>query len=118
MEPPTVRVHRGRVSLASTMVLPTLLIDRGELHSVQGRAMIGITLVDDLLFVVLIVLLPVLADLSGSRLLGIGLAFGKALLILVPEVQLTAKLVPPCWLASPKPAARSSTSWSSSPWDS
>lgn len=83
------------VSLASTMVLSSLLIDRGELHSVQGRAMIGITLVDDLVFVVLIVLLPVLADMSGGRLFGIGLAFGKALLVLAPVVLVTAKLVPP-----------------------
>jgi CPA2 family monovalent cation:H+ antiporter-2 len=83
------------VSLASTMVLSSLLIDRGELHSVQGRAMIGITLVDDLVFVVLTVLLPVLADMSESRLLGIGFAFGKALLVLVPVVLVTAKLVPP-----------------------
>ena len=46
------------VSLASTMVLSRLLIDRGELHSQHGRAMIGITLVDDLAFVIMIVLLP------------------------------------------------------------
>ncbi len=83
------------VSLASTMVLSSLLIDRGELHSKHGRAMIGITLVDDLVFVVLIVLLPVLADISGSRLFSIGLAFGKALLVLAPVVIVTAKLVPP-----------------------
>lgn len=83
------------VSLASTMVLSSLLIDRGELQSLQGRAMIGITLVDDLVFVFLIVLLPALANVSQSRLLGIGLAFGTALLILVPLVLVAAKLVPP-----------------------
>ena len=42
------------VSLASTMVLSRLLMDRGELHSQHGRVMIGITLVDDLAFVVMI----------------------------------------------------------------
>ena len=40
------------VSLASTMVLSHLLIDRGELQSQHGRAMIGITLVDERLLLV------------------------------------------------------------------
>jgi CPA2 family monovalent cation:H+ antiporter-2 len=82
-------------SLASTMVLSRLLIDRGELHSEQGRVMIGITLVDDLAFVVMIVLIPVLTTLSGSEFLSIGLAFAKALLILVPVAFIGAKVVPP-----------------------
>jgi CPA2 family monovalent cation:H+ antiporter-2 len=82
-------------SLASTMVLSQLLIDRGELHSEHGRAMIGITLVDDLAFVLMIVLVPVLTTFSGSEFLSIGLAFGKALLILVPVIFIAAKLVPP-----------------------
>ena len=38
-----------------------LLIDRGELHTRHGRVMIGITLVEDLAVVVLIVLMPALA---------------------------------------------------------
>jgi CPA2 family monovalent cation:H+ antiporter-2 len=82
-------------SLASTMVLSQLLIDRGELHSEHGRVMIGITLVDDLAFVIMIVLIPVLTTLSGSEFLSIGAAFGKALLILVPVIFIAAKLVPP-----------------------
>ena len=82
------------VSLASTMVLSRLLMDRGELHSQQGRAMIGITLVDDLAFVIMIVLLPSLNTLSRSRFLSIGFAFGKALLVLVPIVFITAKVAP------------------------
>ena len=36
------------VSVASTMVLARLLIDRGELSSQHGQVMIGITLVEDL----------------------------------------------------------------------
>src|SRR5207253_5127558 len=46
------------VSVASTMVLARLLLDRGELRSRHGRVMIGITLVEDLAVVVLIVLIP------------------------------------------------------------
>jgi CPA2 family monovalent cation:H+ antiporter-2 len=82
-------------SLASTMVLSHLLIDRAELHTQHGRVMIGITLVDDLAFVVIIVLLPAVTTLSGSEFLSIGFAFGKALLILIPVVFIAAKLVPP-----------------------
>lgn len=47
------------VSLASIMVLTRLLIDRRNLE--QGRAMVGIILVDDLAFVVMTVLLPSLS---------------------------------------------------------
>ncbi|HJQ83120.1 MAG TPA: cation:proton antiporter [Candidatus Binatia bacterium] len=83
------------VSLASTMVLSHMLISRGELHSQHGRAMIGITLVDDLVFVVMVVLLPSLAELSRSKLLSVAVAFGKPLLILVPVVFIALKLVPP-----------------------
>lgn len=83
------------VSLASTMVLSHLLLDRGELHSQHGRAMIGITLVDDLVFVIMVVLLPTLATSSREGAADIGLAFGKALLLLAPVVFIAAKLIPP-----------------------
>ncbi len=83
------------ISLASTMVLTRLLMDRGELHSIQGRTMVGITLVDDLIFVIMVVLLPSLATLSGDRVLGIGLAFFKGLAILVPVGILAVKVIPP-----------------------
>src|SRR5436190_1248924 len=63
------------VSVASTMVLARLLIDRGELHSQHGRVMIGITLVEDLAVVALIVLIPMLGALHLARLLSIRDAF-------------------------------------------
>jgi len=71
------------VSVASTMVLARLLVDRGELHTQHGRVMIGITLVEDLAVVVL------------TRLLAIGAALGKALAILLPSGYIATKLVPP-----------------------
>jgi len=83
------------VSVASTMVLPRLLADRGELRSPHGNVMIGITLVEDLAVVVLTVLLPSLSHLTGSHFLSLLIAFGKALLILVPVMFVAAKLVPP-----------------------
>ena len=59
------------ISVASTMVLARLLMDRGELHSRHGRIMIGITLVEDLAVVILIVLIPALGTLEPGRLLTI-----------------------------------------------
>src|SRR5882762_1418720 len=44
------------VSVASTMVLMRLLMDRGELATTTGRVMIAITLVEDLAVVILTVL--------------------------------------------------------------
>jgi monovalent cation:H+ antiporter-2, CPA2 family len=82
------------VSVASTMVLSRLLTDRQELRSPHGHIMIGITLVEDLAVVVLTVLLPSVANLTGGRFLALGIAFGKALLLLVPVMFVAAKLVP------------------------
>ncbi len=82
------------ISVASTMVLSKFLTERGELRTQQGQVMIGITLVEDLAVVALTVLLPSLSDISRDKVLAIGLAMGKALLILTPVILIAAKLVP------------------------
>ncbi len=86
------------ISVASTMVLSRLLVDSGELQSPHGKVMIGITLVEDLVVVVLTILMPVLASLSPHHLLGVAMALGKAALILAPIGFLAVYLVPR-WLA-------------------
>ena len=68
------------VSVASTMVMARLLMDRGELHAQHGRIMIGITLVEDLAVVVLIILIPALGQLNAGRLLALGQALAVAAL--------------------------------------
>jgi len=83
------------ISVASTMVLSRLLMDRGELHAAHGRVMIGITLVEDLAVVVLIVLMPALGALEPGRLVAVGLALAKAAAILVPFWFLAARIFPP-----------------------
>lgn len=83
------------VSVASTMVLSRFLNDRGQLRSEQGQLMIGITLVEDLAVVVLTILLPSMGDITGGRLVSLGLGLGKALLILTPVTLVAYKLVPP-----------------------
>ncbi|MBI1737214.1 MAG: cation:proton antiporter [Candidatus Rokubacteria bacterium] len=82
------------VSVASTMVLARLLMDRGELQSRHGRIMIGITLVEDLAVVVLIVLIPRLGALEPGRLVDIARGFALAAAILVPFFYLASRTVP------------------------
>jgi CPA2 family monovalent cation:H+ antiporter-2 len=93
--PTTQSIVIGAVtSMASTMVLARMLVDRGELRSKHGRVMIGITLVEDVAVVAMTVLVPALGEFDSGRLLVIGQALAKALLILVPVGYLGAKVIP------------------------
>lgn len=84
------------ISVSSTMVLARLLMDRGELHSRHGRVLIGISLVEDLAAVVLMVVTPQLGSIDDpARLLGLAMAFGKSAIILVPFWYLSSKVLPP-----------------------
>src|SRR3989441_8949843 len=83
------------VSPASTMVLARLLLDRGELHTRHGRVMIGITLVEDLAVVVLIVLIPAFGAMQGERVLAVAKALLTAAAILVPVFYLASRVLPP-----------------------
>lgn len=83
------------ISVASTMVLARMLLDRGELQARHGRVMIGITLVEDVAVVAMTVLMPALGTLESGRFILIGQALAKALLILVPFGFLAAKVIPP-----------------------
>jgi len=83
------------ISVASTMVLVRLLVDRGELQSRHGTVMIGITLVEDLAVVALTVLLPTLGPMDQGRWLQFGGALVKAGIFLVPVVYFASKVVPP-----------------------
>ncbi|HEY7142016.1 MAG TPA: cation:proton antiporter [Methylomirabilota bacterium] len=82
------------ISVASTMVMARLLIDRGELHTRHGRVMIGITLVEDLAVVILIVLLPALGGPGAEGLGTVGLALLRAAAILVPFWLLASRVMP------------------------
>jgi CPA2 family monovalent cation:H+ antiporter-2 len=82
------------ISVASTMVLLRLLSDGGQLQATHGKIMIGITLVEDLIVVVLIILMPAMASLTPHHLLAVALGLGKAALILAPLGFLAVYLVP------------------------
>jgi monovalent cation:H+ antiporter-2, CPA2 family len=81
------------VSPASTMVLARLLMDRGELHSRHGRIMIGITLVEDLAAVVLIILIPALGEIQ-DRFVSVAKALLTAGAILLPFFYVASRLLP------------------------
>jgi CPA2 family monovalent cation:H+ antiporter-2 len=83
------------ISVASTMVLARLLMDRGELRTRHGRITIGVSLVQDLAVVVLTVLIPVLGTAGGERLLALGWGFAKGAAILLPFGYLAFKVVSP-----------------------
>jgi CPA2 family monovalent cation:H+ antiporter-2 len=82
------------VSVASTMVLMRLLMDRGELSSESGRIMVTLSLVEDLAVVILTVVLPSLGSSNGADFLHVFLKIGKALLLLVPVILVGWKLIP------------------------
>ncbi|HMD31819.1 MAG TPA: cation:proton antiporter, partial [Candidatus Acidoferrales bacterium] len=83
------------ISVASTMVLLRLLMDRGELSSAVGRLMITLSLVEDLAVIILTVLLPGLAGAGTSGYGQVAWKIGKALLMMVPIMLAGWKLVPP-----------------------
>jgi monovalent cation:H+ antiporter-2, CPA2 family len=81
------------ISVASTMVMMRLLMDRGELSSESGRVMITLTLVEDLAVIILTILLPSLNSSEGNY-AQVAWKIGRALLLLVPIVLAGWKLVP------------------------
>lgn len=95
------------ISVSSTMVLLKFLQDRGEMNSPHGRVMIGVSLVEDLAVVAMVVLLPVLNPEAGGRLAQLGAALLKAVLFLAPLYWLARRVVPGCSPASRARATRS-----------
>ena len=83
------------ISVASTMVLMRLLMDRGEMSSEAGRVMITLTLVEDLAVVILTVVLPSISPQSSIGFLQVAAKIGLALLMLLPIALAAWKLVPP-----------------------
>jgi len=81
------------ISVASTMVMMRLLMDRGEISSESGRVMITLTLVEDLAVVILTILLPGLASSEGNY--GqVAWKISRALLLLVPIAFAGWKIIP------------------------
>jgi K+:H+ antiporter len=81
------------ISVASTMVMMRLLLDRGELSSESGRVMITLTLVEDLAVVILTVLLPSLNSPDGGYAQAVW-KIGRALWLLIPILVASWKIIP------------------------
>ena len=81
------------ISVASTMVMMRLLLDRGELSSESGRVMITLTLVEDLAVVILTILLPSLNSPDGGY-AQVVWKIGRALLLLIPILVASWKIIP------------------------
>jgi monovalent cation:H+ antiporter-2, CPA2 family len=81
------------ISVASTMVMMRLLMDRGELSSESGRVMITLTLVEDLAVVILTILLPSLNSTEVGY-AQVAWKVGRAILLLIPIVLAGWKIVP------------------------
>ena len=82
------------VSVASTMVLARLMSDHGVVNTTFGRAMIGITLFEDLAVVLMTVLLPNFASSENDRFAKAAWILGKSAILLVPLAFLAMKVIP------------------------
>jgi CPA2 family monovalent cation:H+ antiporter-2 len=82
------------VAVVSTMVMVKVLIDRQELSTEPGRVMIGISIIEDLAVVVLMILLPAVGQAEQGNLGELFSALGRALLILAPVLVLARRAVP------------------------
>lgn len=85
----------GVISVSSTTVILKTLLDRGEVASHHGRALLNMLVVQDLLVVILIVLLPQVTTASGQNLLGVvALALLKTILFIIATIFLGVRVVP------------------------
>src|SRR5947208_1227239 len=87
-------VAGAAVSVASTMVLLKFLLERGELATLYGRVVVGITLAEDLAVVAMTVLIPALASPGGDRATALGQALLEAVVLLGPLLWLARRAVP------------------------
>lgn len=82
------------IANSSSMVAAKLLLERGEVNTPHGHVVLGMTLMEDLIAVLLIVLLPVLALGEAGRLGAAGAAMARAAAILIPFLVLANRVIP------------------------
>ncbi|MGH2348879.1 MAG: cation:proton antiporter, partial [bacterium] len=82
------------VSVASTIVVVKLFLERGELHTPHARLSVATLLSEDLLVVALIIFLPLLAGGAPAQIGAVGGAIARALVVLVPFFYLANRIVP------------------------
>lgn len=82
------------VSISSTMIVLRVLGDQGELNSTHGQVMLGILIFQDLAVIIMVSLLPNLADFSGDAVSGLILSLGKSVVFVLALLYLAQKVVP------------------------
>jgi len=82
------------VAVSSTVVVLKVLMDRGALDAAHGRALLGLLIVQDLAVVLMVVLIPSLADPAKLNPGAIGLALGKAAVFLGTASWLGTRILP------------------------
>jgi len=82
------------ISISSTMVILKNLMNRGEMTSNHGRLMLAMLIVQDLAVVVMILLLPKIAQSSDSLFVDVGFVLLKALGFIGATLLLGMRVVP------------------------
>lgn len=82
------------VAVSSTVVVLKVLMERAALDSAHGRALLGLLIVQDLAVVLMVVVIPSLADPAKLSIPAIGLALGKAAVFLGAAIWLGTRILP------------------------
>ena len=80
-------------ALSSTAIVVKMLFDRGETDAIHGKVALGILIFQDLCVVLMIVLVPLLAE-PGPIWLPLGMALGKATVVIALVVLLARYAFP------------------------
>ena len=81
------------LALSSTVIVLKLLADRGETNSEQGQAALGILIFQDLAVVAMVLVVPMMGGAGGSA-LDVGVALGKAALIIALVLLFARRVMP------------------------
>lgn len=84
------------ISLSSTVVCLKLLMDRGELSSIQGRIMLSILILQDIAVVLMMIAIPLMSGELKDLPLELAAALGKSVLFIGLTIVLGRWIVP--WL--------------------
>ncbi|MGH7570084.1 MAG: cation:proton antiporter [Gemmatimonadales bacterium] len=82
------------VALSSTAIVLKILTDKGEIDAPHGRLATGVLIFQDLCVVPIMLALPFLAGTAQGGAVGLGLALGKAGLVVIGVVVAARTLVP------------------------
>ena len=90
------------IALSSTAIVIKVLMDHAMLHTLHGRIIVSILLIQDLSVIPMVTILPVIQGSAGSVVVPLLIALGKAAVFLTALVLFSWKIVPRMlhWIAS------------------